>query len=150
MNLGELKRLVNSIDNKYNHLNLHDGNPALGAPIADLKIEIVEDDLNRITYLNLTAGIVKGSGKHTGKFTDIQAIANEILANRKIGAIKEIRNQLTDDIGRPLSLIDSKAYIERYMPMGYQDDPDFDCQKVAAKFIADHSIEFLHQSDFLV
>jgi len=146
MTLRELRLLINSVGSSYDDMTLYDGDPSLGAPMLDIKLELGNNiDGN---FLKLSTRIIAESGRYTKMFTDIGAIANEIRFNRKIGAIKAIREQLRDDAGKPMSLRDSKNYIDRYLPMGYQEIPDFDVNAAADKFISDHTVEWLDEDEF--
>lgn len=146
MTLGELKALINSLDSAYDHMSLYDDDPAMGAPLADFRVE-VKDNIDG-EYLKASLRIIAESGKYTKQFTDIAAIADQIRGDRKIGAIKELRNQLRDENSKPLSLKESKAYIDRYMPMGYHEIADFSCEEAAAKFVTDHTVEWLDENEF--
>lgn len=148
MTLRELKMLINSVPEEYDDMTLYDGDPAMGAPMIEAKIELGDNiDGN---FLKFSSLMIAESGKYTKRFTNIGAIAEEIRRDRKIAAIKEIRNQLRDEAGKSLSLRDSKNYIDRYLPMGYGEIPDFDLEAAAAKFIADHTIEWLVEDEFKI
>lgn len=66
------------------------------------------------------------------EITNCFSVAYQIEMKRKIGAIKELRNQITG-----LSLRDSKDYIDKYIPRNVPED--FDYKLAAQKFIGDHS-----------
>jgi hypothetical protein len=146
MTLGELKALVNRFPDTMDHMTLYDGDPAVGAPMSVVKVEC-KDNING-EYLHISTMIIAESGKYTKQFTDIKAVADQIRSNRKIAAIKEVRNQLKDEFGGPMALRDAKDFIDRYMPMGYQNIVGFSVDEAAAKFVADHTIEFFEDKDF--
>jgi ribosomal protein L7/L12 len=146
MTLGELKALINRFPVEMDNMTLYDGDPAVGAPMAVVKIEC-KDNIDG-QYLHASTVIIADSGKYTKQFTDIRAVADQIRSNKKIAAIKEVRNQLKDEIGRPMALKDAKDFVDRYMPMGYQDIPGFSVEEAAAKFVADHTVEFFEDNDF--
>lgn len=127
MTLGELKELVNSISSEYDDYKLYDGNEFLGAPEVTLNLAISNylghDYIDMDFYANTRKSQV---------FSDLGIIADKMRAGQKIQAIKEIRQQTH------MSLKDAKEYIERYMPMGFYDIKNFDCDKVAGQFVGDH------------
>lgn len=146
MTLRELKALVNSFPITMDNMTLYDEDPAMGAPMAEIKIE-VKDNIDG-EYIKASHVIIAESGKYTKQFTDIYAVADEIRRDRKIGAIKEVRNQLRNNRDMPMALKDAKAYVDRYMPMGYRDSSDFSCEVAAAKFVSDHTTEWLDENEF--
>ncbi len=149
MKIGELKAIVNAIESKYDDMKIHSGNAFLGA--SEMLVDIDIKHYKGRVYCDLTVEPVGDTGKYTKEFTNIATIAEFIAEGQKIQAIKEMRCQFNDAKGFPLSLRESKDYIDRYLPMGWNEEPGFDCDKAAARFIADHTApDFLDADEFSV
>lgn len=77
-----------------------------------------------------------------GVFDNVMIIADEIRAHRKIGAIKEVRNQTG------WGLREAKEYIDRYTGHGYGRNT-VEASRCADRFIRDHMPkDFLKGDDF--
>lgn len=81
-----------------------------------------------------------------GIFTDIYSIANEIKENRKISAIKKIREQTG------WTLRKSKDYIDNYLLGNVADRRVFmECHEAANQFVEDHlPKDFINKDEFEV
>jgi len=66
-------------------------------------------------------------------FSNVDIISNELRNKRKIGAIKEVRDQTG------WGLREAKEYIDKYIPMGGQNLEFY--TKAADRFIKDHTME---------
>ena len=67
-------------------------------------------------------------------FSAPHLIADELKYQRKIGAIKEVRNQTG------WGLREAKIYIDKYLPMGNMSN-GFNYDRAADRFIKDHTIQ---------
>jgi hypothetical protein len=88
---------------------------------------------------------------YNSPFTNIQIIAYEIRNGRRIGAIKEVREQTNWDLRK------SKEYIDKFMPIGeisYHDDDEVKEQyynRCAFKFLSAHErIDFINDDEFKI
>ena len=112
----------------------------INVPDRGLCILISDIDIQQV---NDVASSVYRNSFDNSVFSDIYLIADELRNRRKIGAIKEIREQTH------WGLRDAKAYIDKYIPMGINEN--FDYNMAADKFIKDHTIQdFILTKEMLV
>lgn len=140
MKLGELRELINSISEEFDDITLTKGNPNIGAPEVEVLLDVcdylghpyvnIQLDLPRSYQWNGGAGVV----------TDPYVIASAISLDKKILAIKELRAQTG------WGLKESKQYIDRYIPMEIV-KANFNFNEAGARFIADHTQDFIEDKE---
>lgn len=146
--LGELRQAIDLIPTEYDDLELRDDDVNLtDAPKIDISLELKQC----LEFKYCGVKVTSESKSQYSKIIDplkIHKIAQNIREAKKIGAIKEIRDAIRTRTGSPLPLKEAKHYIDRYMPMGWNHDVTFDLEKAAARFIAEHTNDFLNETDF--